>query len=63
MLVMMIFCGYQEGLKSTGWPHTIQLGEPNCRGPEALSHQKTSHTRPITLPGGAQHPDQKQQGS
>jgi hypothetical protein len=20
----------------TGWPHTIQLGEPNCREPEAL---------------------------
>jgi hypothetical protein len=26
---LSFFVGYQGGLKSTGWPHTIQLGEPN----------------------------------
>jgi hypothetical protein len=31
--------GYLGGRNPIGWPHTIQLGEPNCRGSEALPHQ------------------------
>jgi hypothetical protein len=43
-------CFSLGGLKSIGWPHKIQLGEPNCWGPEALPRQnssKTSHTHII----------------
>jgi hypothetical protein len=43
-----LFCGlwYLRGRNPIGWPHTIQLGEPNCRGMEALPHQyNTPHTQ------------------
>ena len=29
------FFGYQGGRTPTGWPHTAQSGESDCRGPEA----------------------------
>jgi hypothetical protein len=34
--------GYLGERNPTGWLHTIQLGEPNCREPEALSHQQNT---------------------
>jgi hypothetical protein len=33
------FCGYLGERNPTGWQHVIQLGEPNCRQPEAPPHQ------------------------
>jgi hypothetical protein len=33
-----VFC-YLGGRNPIGWPHTVQLGEPNCQGSEALPHQ------------------------
>jgi hypothetical protein len=27
----MVFCGYLGEQNPTGWQHTIQLGDPNCR--------------------------------
>jgi hypothetical protein len=40
------FFGYLGGRNPIGWPHTIHLGEPNCRGSEALPHQyNTPHTQ------------------
>ena len=32
--------GYQGGRTPTGWPHTAQSGDPDCRGPEAEPHQR-----------------------
>jgi hypothetical protein len=53
------FC-YQGGRTPTGWPHTAQSGEPDCRGPEAKPHQRDTPNTPI--PGGAQCPDQSSVG-
>jgi hypothetical protein len=33
-----VFLVTREG-NPAGWPHTIQLGEPNCRKPETLPHK------------------------
>jgi hypothetical protein len=33
-----IFVGYLGERNLTSWLHTIQLGEPNCREPEAQPH-------------------------
>ena len=57
--VMFFFC-YQGGRTPTGWPHTAQSGEPDCRGPEAKPHQRDTPNTPI--PGGAQCPDQNSMG-
>jgi hypothetical protein len=54
------FFGYQGGRTPTGWPHTAQSGEPDCRGPEAKPHQRDTPNTPI--PGGAQCPDQNSMG-
>jgi hypothetical protein len=36
----MFFVFFYLGERNpTGWPHMIQLGEPNCQEPEALPHQ------------------------
>jgi hypothetical protein len=40
------FCGVARGGTPTGWPHTVQLGEPDCWGPEA---SLTSEVRPTPL--------------
>ena len=46
--------GLPGGRTPTGWPHTAQSGEPDCRGPEAKPHQRDTPNTPI--PGGAQCP-------
>jgi hypothetical protein len=47
---VFFFLGYQGGRTPTGWPHTAQSGEPDCRGPEAKPHQRDTPSTPI--PGG-----------
>jgi hypothetical protein len=36
--VCFVCCGYLGERSPTGWQHTLQLGEPNCREAEALPH-------------------------
>ena len=52
--VVFFLGGYQGGRTPTGWPHTAQSGEPDCRGPEAEPHQRDAPNTPI--PGRAQCP-------
>jgi hypothetical protein len=45
------FVVYLGERNPTGWQHTIQLGEPNCREPEAPPHQlNTPHTQYQEVP-------------
>jgi hypothetical protein len=56
-----LFYRLPGGRTPTGWPHTAQSGEPDCRGPEAKPHQRVTPNTPI--PGGAQCPDQTSLGA
>jgi hypothetical protein len=49
--------GYQGERNLTGWPHTMLLGEPNSREPEALPHQQDTTVNSCSTlqhPGPAQ---------
>jgi hypothetical protein len=47
----VFFCvGYQGRRAPTGWPHTAQSGKPDCRGPEAMPHQRDTPNTPIPGP-------------
>jgi hypothetical protein len=39
VFLFVVYRGYLGEQDPTGWPHTVQLGEPTCREAEALPHQ------------------------
>lgn len=44
------FCGFQEGVTPTGWPHTAQLNDSHCPGPEAKPQQEGAPNTPKSQP-------------
>jgi hypothetical protein len=41
--------GVTRGRTPTSWPHTAQLGEADCQGPEAKPHQQDTANTPILV--------------
>jgi hypothetical protein len=50
VVAVLCVCGggvLPGGATPTGWPHTAQSGEPDCRGPKAKPHQRVTPNPPI----------------